>query len=146
MADLFDSSERAALSARLQRLRPDDEARWGSLTPARLLAHLIDAFAIGFGERKVQVRRGFLSTRLGRALVLRLPIPRGRITAPPDFHATEPGDFAADKQRVLDLIARFADGPDQRWGSSPIFGELTPRQWATLQAKHLRHHLEQFGL
>jgi len=146
MVDLFAPEQRAALIARLRRLTPDARPRWGSMTPPQLLAHLIAAFAISSGAKAVQVRRGFLATRLGRALALRLPIPRGRIRAPADFHQTAPGDFEADRERVIAAIERFAEDPAARGGVSPIFGRLSARQWARLHATHLQHHLTQFGV
>ena len=32
------------------------------------------------------------------------------------------------------------------WGHSAGMGDLNGRQWSQLQAKHLDHHLRQFGV
>ncbi|MDA3959175.1 MAG: DUF1569 domain-containing protein [Planctomycetota bacterium] len=114
--------------------------------PARQLPpHLIDALEMCFGEVQYPVRGGFMASGFGRWLVLKLPIPRGRITAPPEFHRTQAGDFAADVTRASDLLERFSAGPDQAWGCSPIFGARSPQQWTRLQWAHTNHHLKQFG-
>lgn len=147
MPDLFDRIERAELLRRLDTLTTDATPRWGRMTPDRMLVHLIDAFALTFGERAVSVQPGFLSSPLGRWLVLCLPLPRGRITAPPIFHQTEPDDFERDRERVAAAIERFAAaGPEAQWSPSPIFGQLSTRQWSRLHRKHLHHHLTQFGV
>lgn len=146
MANLFIAADRASFQDRLRHLTSEAPAQWGALTAAQMLTHLIDAFQITFAEKEVKVRRGFLATAFGRWLMLKLPIPRGRITAPPIFHETEPGDFSADRDQVIAYINRFADGPDQRFGPSPLFGHMSPQQWAGLHATHLEHHLTQFGV
>lgn len=146
MKDLFNATERRRVIERLQKLQPESQPRWGSLTAPLLMAHLIDACRISFAEKAVEPQPGFLSTALGRWLALRMPIPRGRIKAPPAFHETEPEDFDSDRARVITYIERFADGPDQTWGPSPIFGQLSPQQWARLHRTHFDHHLRQFGV
>lgn len=142
---LFDEAARERIIARLDRLTPDARPRWGSMPATHLPPHLIDAFEMCFAEVEHPQRSGFFGTALGRFLVLKLPIPRGRITAPPEFHLTQPGDFAADRERAKGYLHRFADGPDQRWGVSPVFGKLSPKQWARLHYVHTDHHLTQFG-
>lgn len=145
MSDLFDPQVRGQFRDRLLHLEPDAQAKWGSLTAPRMVAHLIDAFEIGFGEKAVTVR-GPLANPIGRWLVLRMPIPRGKLKAPPEFHECEPGEFAADRDRVLAYLDRFAAGPEQQWGPSPFLGRMSGQQWARLHAKHLEHHLTQFGV
>lgn len=144
--NLFQQSERNAMIKRLQQLQPDARPRWGSMSPAQLLAHLIDAFQISGGEKDITPQQGLLNTSLGRWLALRLPIPRGKIKAPSVFHETDPGAFEADKEKVIAYIQGFTDEPGRTWGVSPVFGRLSPKQWARLHRTHLDHHLKQFGL
>ena len=35
---------------------------------------------------------------------------------------------------------------DATWGRSSFMGPMTGRDWSRLQAKHLDHHLTQFGV
>ena len=144
VASLLDPAERERLIARLATLEPDSRPRWGRMDAGAMLAHLHDGFALSFGEHQSEAVPGFLRTTLGRWIVLRLPFPRG-VTAPAVFHRTEPGAFEADRARVRAGIERFATDPGAATAESPIFGPLTPSQWARLHAKHLRHHLKQFG-
>lgn len=145
MPSLFNAATRRDLIATLGTLTPTSQAQWGELTAPLLLSHFIDAFRITFAEQPVTVKRGALAMAPVRWLVLQLPLPKN-IKAPPLFHASEPGDFDADLTRVIGYIERFAAGPQQTWGPSPIFGRLSPSQWARLHAKHIQHHCSQFGL
>jgi hypothetical protein len=142
---LFDTTLRNEYRDRLMSLKPDSAPIWGGLTAETLLAHLIDTFEVTFAEREVTIKEGFPATALGRWLILKLPLPRN-FKAPPDFHQRKPGDFSEDLDLSVAYIERFAKGPDQTWGVSPIFGRLSPKQWGKLHAVHLRHHLKQFTL
>lgn len=147
MKSLFDTTTRGGIRERLLALTPESKGKWGKLTPATLMAHLIDAMAISFGERAVEVKRGFLSTALGKWMIIDAPMPwpEGTPTSP-EFLVSKPTEFAQDKARILEYLDRFAKGRLQPWGQSPIMGTLTPEQWARLQYRHLNHHLVQFGV
>ena len=145
MATILNAETRAGFIARLRQLDEGKSPLWGKQDAPHLLAHLIDAFEVTFKEKDITVQRGFLATRFGRWLVLRLPIPRGKITAPPMFHETEPGDFEQDRERVITYIERFATASPDDMGPSPVFGHMNLKQWGHLHTVHLEHHLRQFG-
>ena len=146
MSSLFDQKTREAIAVRIKKITTDSQAQWGELTAPLLFPHLIDAFQVTFKEKETSIQPGFMSTQFGRWLILRLPIPKGKIKAPPIFHETKPGDFEEDRNTVLAYLERFANGPDQEWGVSPLFGHMSPQQWARLNLTHLKHHLTQFGV
>ena len=58
-----------------------------------------------------------------------------------------PGDFEAERSRLVQLIGRLSsEGPDRAEGRvHPFFGKLTGEQWGILVHKHIDHHLRQFG-
>lgn len=147
MQSLFDNHSRESIRTRLLNLKPDSKAQWGKFDVNKMLAHCIDTFEVGFGEREVVVKKGILNSGFGRWLVIDSPIPWGKSppTLPEYFLVTKPTEFARDHQRVLDYLDRFAKGRDQKWGISPFLGNLTPDQWSRLHYRHLNHHLTQFG-
>jgi hypothetical protein len=56
-------------------------------------------------------------------------------------------DFAAEHARCLRLVDELAAKPlDEAWADSPTLGRMTGRQVSRLHAKHLNHHLTQFGV
>ena len=142
---MFRQADREEILRRLQSLDPHTQPEWGSLSAEKMMAHLIDGLRVSFGEIEVAYEPNFLGTALGRWLALQFPIPKGKVKAPAIFFATEPGVFDADRQQVLTYIERFAAGPDQQWGISPLFGKMKPQQWARLHYAHFDHHLRQFG-
>lgn len=148
MASLLVMADRAAISRRLERLRPDSVRQWGSLAPHAAVLHLIDGMRMAFGEVRHDVRDSWLNGWFGRWFVIDCPLPwpKGRIAAPPEFFASAAEhDFAWDRNRLGEYVERFSVGPHQTWGVSPILGHLTPSQWGRLSWRHLDHHLRQFG-
>jgi hypothetical protein len=56
-------------------------------------------------------------------------------------------DFEAERARCLRLVDEFAAKPlDDQWVDSPALGHMTGRDHTRMQAKHLNHHLTQFGV
>lgn len=148
---LFTPAVRTEMRERLDRLLPGTRPRWGKLDAPRLLCHLADSLRISLGEIDAGPHQpGFMSSRLGRWLVIDgpMPWPKG-IAVPEAFFSTpvEPSQFERDRMVLHDLIERFARGSsaETRWGVSPNFGALSPDQWARLNARHLDHHFRQFG-
>jgi hypothetical protein len=81
-----------------------------------------------------------------RFVVLTLPWPRNLPTNP-GLVATRRHDFAAEKQRCLRLMDEFAQKNVHvgSWADHPLLGALPGKSVSHLQAKHLNHHLRQFG-
>jgi hypothetical protein len=76
-----------------------------------------------------------------------MPWPRGRGKSPPEFLAARPTTWAADVNRLRDLIDRFsALGPAAPWPPSRVFGRISGNSWGVMEHKHLDHHLRQFGV
>jgi len=145
---LFNLATREAVQRRLGRIAPGAKPRWGSMSPERMVVHLIDGFKMTFGEHATEFHPSLFSTPLGRWLAIDAPIPwpKGKTKAPEVFFRTSPGpDFEADRATLISYIDRFGGGREQTWGSSPLFGALSPEQWARLNYRHCDHHLRQFG-
>jgi hypothetical protein len=151
MRTCLDAAARADLATRLHRLQPDTPGRWGSLDAPRMLAHLLDSFAIMAGGQQASppdpLPPRFLRSAIVRWLMIdtSLPWPRGKVVAPPEFTASAPTVFAIDRERVIAELERFAE-PSAGWPEHPAFGRLPTRQWGRLAWKHMDHHLKQFGV
>jgi hypothetical protein len=79
---------------------------------------------------------------------LPLPIPHG-LPSTNEFLAPRGVPFPELRTQVDGLLRRFHRdvlGNPLARHMHPLFGPLTRLQWATLQDRHLDHHLRQFGL
>ena len=62
------------------------------------------------------------------------------------MYAKSTHDFNAQKAECLSLIDRIVAKPlTTEWPTSASMGPMTGKHWSQLTAKHLDHHLRQFG-
>lgn len=158
---LLNPSSRARLHARLDRLSPESEPRWGTMSAERMVCHVVDHLRIAlgdtemqtakvtlrFGRREVSMSPGLLRFKPVRYLfVHRLPWPKGRFRAPPEMWRTAPGEWQADIASLHALIDRVGDrNPVEAWGRHPWFGSISGQEWGSVCWRHLDYHLRQFG-
>ena len=145
MALLHDPSVRQRVESRLGALRPDAQRQWGSMSPAQMLWHVNQFLEFAMGEGKAEPQKSPMPLPLLRFAVAYLPWPKGAPTHK-DAVAKEEHDFEAERARCLALIDRFTSKPiDAPWPVDPAFGAVTGKFSSRLQARHLDHHLRQFG-
>ena len=151
MGSLASPSDLDDVIARLERLQPDAQRQWGTLTPHEMLCHLADSYRCVMGERAVSMVPAHPFTRrVSRFIALRTPIPwpKGIPTmreVDPRRDGTRPAVFDADRQAVIALVRRFAS-EEARHTPHPLFGAMSRADWLIWGYRHPDHHLRQFGL
>jgi hypothetical protein len=149
MPAMQDARARAAIIARLDSLKETTTPAWGRMTPALMLAHMVDALRMTYSELPVKQRNmPLLRSFPVKQLVLYVfPFPKSAPTAP-ELVSRVPVSFNAERETCKQLLGRFdASVVDTvRFAPHPIFGPLTPAQTGALVYKHLDHHLNQFGV
>ena len=142
---VHDPAFRSSLRSRLQSLRPDTERRWGTMTVGQMLWHCGDGLELALGTRQLPRAKGPMPAPIMKAMVLYGPWPKGAPTMP-QMVPTQDHDFETERARCLQLLdavsTRRIDDP---WPTHPLLGSMTGRAWSRLQARHLDHHLKQFG-
>ena len=149
METLFDPARVEEVKQRLQQLRPESERLWGRMQPEQMLAHCTAGLEMAMGE--IRPPRSLIGRLIGPAVkrvALRdkEPMRRNSPTAR-ELIVEAPGDFAAERDRLLGAMDCFAAAGPAGCTSHPhtFFGRLAPEEWAVLMYKHLDHHLRQFG-
>ena len=147
MPKLHDPSYRGAIKARLQSIKADAPRGWGTMTVDQMLWHLAAGLdqclgRLDAGGEKVPLS---IPKPLWRLIVLNLPWPQGA-PAPRALIAAGRYDLEAERARCLKLIDEFTARPlDGAWPVHPTMGRMSGEQFSRLQAKHINHHLTQFG-
>ena len=145
MAILHDANVRSGIETRVRRLTPETRGRWGKMSVDQMLWHVNQAMAAAVGEIDQPDGKPPLPRGVMKFLVLKLPWVRNAPTLP-GFVAKASHDFDAEKQRCLRLVKALADRPIEGvWMEHPLFGAMTGADVSRLHAKHLDHHLTQFG-
>jgi len=145
---LHDPPVRASLEQRLRKLRPDSARLWGKMSVDQMLWHLNQSMRMSLGDAVFEPRRvPPLPKPVLRWMVLNVPWPKGRTPTYREMVATTTHDFAAEHSRLLQFIHRVCALPiDGAWPVNPTLGPMSGAQWSQLQAKHVDHHLKQFGV
>ncbi|MBX7186782.1 MAG: hypothetical protein K1Y01_16695 [Vicinamibacteria bacterium] len=148
MRSIFDATERGRIAARLERLTPAMKPRWGRMTPAHMVCHLIDAVESSGRPSPEEVGRGLLASFPIKQLVIYvLPWPKAKLQSPPDLLATKPGSWFEDVERLRASIEEVGRrGASGNWPASEVFGALSGAEWGALLRTHIDHHFRQFGV
>lgn len=145
---IFEATSRARLIERIGRLRPDSPRGWGTMTAARMMCHLEDSLRCATALTPAKQRKTLMANRVVRWLIIYLmPWPKGRARTVKEMLATTPGEFEADRRRLVQLLetaaAQTAGGT---WAPHPAFGNLAGRDYGVLIHRHFDYHLRQFGV
>lgn len=146
MPMLHDEAYRSQVISRIRSLRQEMPRRWGKMSADQMLWHVNGGLSMALGHINVPPQKPPMPRPLLRFLVFNLPWPKGAPTIPV-FVASGSYDFESERGRCLQLIDQLAAKRlDEAWPTHPILGPLSGRDVSRLQAKHLDHHLKQFGV
>lgn len=146
MALLHDERCRADIQRRLKALRPDAERRWGKMSVAQMLWHVNEAMEGALGRIKADAMTVPLPRPVLKFLVLNAPWGKGAPTLKRWIPQHDSYDFASERDRCCRLVDEIAARPvEDAWPDSPTLGRMTGKDVSRLHAKHLNHHLTQFG-
>ena len=154
MQNIFDRAVCDAHIARINSLNPATRPLWGKMNAAQMVAHVnrpyemvCDPHYAITHKRPNGLVRSLLKNFLKPIVVGPKPYKKNSRTAP---------EFVVSDERVLDverkrLIAQIDQV--QAWGTTHFegkdnhsFGVMPAQEWNNLFAKHLEHHLQQFGV
>jgi hypothetical protein len=150
MKTLFNTTDNAAIIARINLLNPESKALWGKMDVAQMIAHCEVPIRAAFGE--ITLSKTFIGILFGRYFKKKLVTQNNPFSKnlPTDKHFLihDTRIFDAEKTKLIKQISRFLETGQSGITKNPhpFFGKLTPDEWAALQWKHLDHHLRQFGV
>ena len=146
MALLHAPGVKASLRRRLEALRPDSQRQWGTMSVGQMLWHVSETMEAALGRSTLGPQKVPLPRPVLKFIVINLPWPKGAPTLEPWKAGEDKYDFAAEHSRCLRLLDELAMKPiDEPWPDSPSLGRMSGRDASRLMAKHLNHHLKQFG-
>ena len=150
MKSSFDQNHTNEAIARINQLNSTTTPQWGKMNVAQMLAHLNVAYDMAYTDKYPQPNflvRWMLTRFVKEAVVGPKPYAKNIRTAPA-FLVSADQDFEREKKKLIGYIEKTqslgSDHFEQKESNS--FGKLTASEWSTLFAKHLDHHLTQFGV
>jgi hypothetical protein len=139
------------MEQRLLRLQPDTRPLWGRRKPIEMVAHLRRNVEVALGEVDVQDGSTLVSRTFLRWYVFSSGVPwaKGKIHAPKVMSPPPQGSFEEERQRLVEIMARFAQtarSEPQRRAVHPFFGPVKVSYWSRMLGMHIDYHLTQFGV
>ena len=151
MVDLFDKQQVEFTIERIQKLKHNSMPLWGSMFAPQMLAHCNVAYDFVFEPEKFE-RPGMLKRFLLKLFVKKIVVgeklyPRNSRTSP-DFIIKDFRDFEQEQQMLIQNLRKVQSLGEQffQGKENHSFGRLSAKEWNILFAKHLDHHLQQFGV
>jgi hypothetical protein len=144
MKTLLSPRDRNEVLNRLNKLHPDIQPSWGTMSVHQMVCHLTDSFRASFGEKYISPS----STIFKRtALWVPVPWPHGIKTRPEMDQkqgGTPPAEFASDFEKLRILLERFcsSEGP---FAPHAMLGQMSRTERMRHAYLHIDHHLRQFG-
>ena len=153
MENLFEKQGVNTTIDRLNNLTPQTERKWGKMTPAQMLAHCNVAYSLVYNadeymhEKPKGFKKLILKLLVKGIVVGEKPYSKNGRTAP-EFLINSAKDFETEKAKMIENLNKTYElGAAHFEGKeSHSFGKLTQKEWNNLFAKHIDHHLQQFGV
>ncbi|MBX2938766.1 MAG: DUF1569 domain-containing protein [Ferruginibacter sp.] len=141
-------------TALLKNAAPETPARWGKMNLMQTVEHLTDFFDVSSGklsfplvtpEDQLPKFKAFLRSDIPFRENTKAPANVVSETPAPARSARYEDAVLQLQQSVRDFELQFKNHPETET-VHPVFGALHYEDWILLHAKHLQHHLKQFGL
>ena len=151
MQNVFDAKDAQEYINRINNLTPETPRKWGKMSADQVLAHLNVAYDLTFTPEKFPkpsfIAKFLLSRFVKPKITNEIPYKQSLPTSPAFIIADE-RNFEEEKAKLIGNIQRVQQlGREAFEGKENInFGKMTAQGWNNMFAKHLNHHLEQFGV
>jgi hypothetical protein len=150
LKSIFNKEHSEQFINRINSLNHQTQPQWGKMNVAQMLAHCQQSIRMASGDLKptsAPVAK-FLFGRLAKKHMLNEPELKRNTPTFREGKIAGKRDFETERTKLINIIETFQQkGPaGLTKDPHPFFGEMSVREWDTLQVKHLDHHLRQFGV
>lgn len=151
MQNVFDAKDAKEYINRINNLTPETQRKWGKMSVDQVLAHLNVAYDLTFTPEKFPKPNfiaKFLLSRFVKPKITNENPYKPSLPTSPVFIIADERNFEDEKAKLIGNIQRVQQlGREAFEGKENInFGKMTAQCWNNMFAKHLNHHLEQFGV
>lgn len=150
MQNVFSPTDVQQFVNRINRLTPDTKPHWGKMSVNQMLAHCNVTYEMIYEDKHKKpssLMKLILKWFVKDKVVSETPYKRNNPTAP-QFIIKDERNFNAEKERLINYLQKTQQlGKAHFEGKeSHSFGRLNSTEWNNMMAKHLEHHLMQFGV
>lgn len=148
--NIFDGQDLDRLNGRISRLNHESQPQWGKMNVAQMLAHLNVMFELTYEDTHPMPNafaRFMLRLFVKPGVTNDKPYGKNSRTAPV-FLVSDQQDFELQKTRLLDYLKKTNQLGRAHFEQKNYvnFGKMSSQEWNNTFAKHIDHHLTQFGV
>ena len=146
MAFIFEKGGASEYINRIKKLNANSPALWGKMNVAQMLAHCSPAFENNAPMPNLFTR--FIIRFLVKSTVAGKKPYKKNMRTSKSFMITNKRDFEKEKNRLIGHLEKLETLGTAHFKNRkhPVFGKLSLEEWHNVFAKHLDHHLRQFGV
>ena len=151
MQNVFNPPDAQTFIDRINLLTPFAVPNWGKMSVDQMLALCNVTYEMVYEPQKHKppgaIAKFILKRFVKPKVVGEKSYPKDSPTAP-QFVVNGMQDYELEKKRLIGFIQKTQQlGAEAFNGKESFsFGKLTSQEWNNMFAKHLNHHLEQFGV
>ena len=151
MQDIFNTKDAQNYIDRINKLTPETIGKWGKMTVDQMLTHCNVTYEMVYEPQKHRAPSGiakFILKKFVKPKVVGEKFYSQNSPTAPQFLIKERQNFDLEKKRLIGFIQKTQQlGREAFDGKESFsFGKLTAQEWNNMFAKHLNHHLDQFGV
>ena len=151
MQNIFDAQVAQEYINRINNLTPETQRKWGKMTASQMLAHCNVTYDSIFEPEKQKspsfLAKFLLKTFVKKKVTNEIPYKQNLPTSP-IFIISDERNFEVEQKKLIVNIQKVQQLGENAFEGKihTSFGPLSVSEWNNLMAKHLNHHLAQFGI
>ena len=136
----------------LENLKADSKAEWGTMTPKKMIKHLIQSskmMHLGITEliiKEKHIEKSIAFLYSDKPIIRGIEIPKNIGYNFEDSISENIKKLKSELINSTNITVNFLTENTNFKSIHPFFGELNSEQWLLFQRKHFKHHLSQFDL
>ena len=150
MENVFNINDANAYIDRINKLEVSTTPEWGKMDVGQMLAHCNVTYEMALTDQHAKAtgfKKFILKLLVKPTVVGEKPYKKNGPTAP-QFKIVSEKVFGDEQARLINYISQVQSLGEAHFDGmeSNSFGKLNKQEWNTMFAKHLNHHLKQFGV
>jgi hypothetical protein len=148
--NIFKLDESDQIIERINKLNINSTPVWGKMNVAQMLAHCNITYEMVYSNKHKPAKglgKLLLKLFVKNTVVNEQPYKKNSRTGP-QFIITDEKNFDEEKTNLVNYISKTQKLGEAHFNGkeSLSFGALSVAEWNNLFAKHVDHHLQQFGV
>lgn len=151
MKNIFNQTDSNHFIKRINNLSEDSFPKWGLMSVDKMLAHCNVTYELIYETEKHKkptfitkwLMKNFVKPKVINDIPYKQNLPTSAM-----FVISNSKNFEEERRRIIGFIQKTQQlGAEAFEGKENFsFGKMTAKEWNNMMAKHLDHHLTQFGV